>query len=249
MYIIIVFFILHWYSSIFTQSFFQHRYAAHGMFSMSPAMEKIFYVISYVTQGSSYLNPTVYGILHRLHHAHADTEGDPHSPKYAKNMVSLMWKTKNKYIDIAKGRLAFAEKYTKGLPNWPKFDKFAASWVSRILWGLGYIAVYLIFSPSAWFFLLLPIHFMMSPIHGILINWFSHKIGYRNFESEDTSTNYLPFDFLTMGEGYHNNHHTYGSRANFGGIRWHELDLTYLVIKRLNKWGLIQLKQSPVKAK
>jgi stearoyl-CoA desaturase (delta-9 desaturase) len=46
-----------------------------------------------------------------------------------------------------------------------------------------------------------------------------------------------------MGEGYHNNHHKYGSRANFGGIRWHELDLTYVVIKRLNKWGLIELKK------
>lgn len=243
MYIIIAFFILHWYTSIFTQSFFQHRYAAHGMFSMSPVMEKIFYIISYVTQGSSYLNPRTYGIMHRLHHAHADTDHDPHSPKFHKGIFRTMWSARKVYADIAHGKYQFAEKFKKGLPNWQKFDKFAASWVSRALWGLAYIAVYIIFAPSAWFFLLLPIHFLMSPIHGVLINYFSHKIGYRNFESEDTSTNYLPFDFLTMGEGYHNNHHKHGSRANFGGIRWHELDLTYVVIKRLNKWGLIQMKK------
>jgi stearoyl-CoA desaturase (delta-9 desaturase) len=44
-----------------------------------------------------------------------------------------------------------------------------------------------------------------------------------------------------MGESYHNNHHKYGSRANFGGIRWHEIDPTYQVIKLLDKMNIIQL--------
>jgi stearoyl-CoA desaturase (delta-9 desaturase) len=67
--------------------------------------------------------------------------------------------------------------------------------------------------------------------------------GYRNFEVGDTSKNFLPFDFLMMGESYHNNHHKYGSRANFGGIRWHEIDPTYQVIKVLNKLNVIKLVQ------
>ena len=44
-----------------------------------------------------------------------------------------------------------------------------------------------------------------------------------------------------MGESYHNNHHKYGSRANFGGVRWHELDPTYQIIKLLNKVGVIKM--------
>ncbi|MEQ9167297.1 MAG: acyl-CoA desaturase, partial [Fulvivirga sp.] len=76
---------------------------------------------------------------------------------------------------------------------------------------------------------------------GAIINWFAHKYGYRNFEVGDTSRNFLPVDFLMMGESYHNNHHKHGSRANFGGFRWHEIDPTYQVIKVLNKVGIIKL--------
>jgi stearoyl-CoA desaturase (delta-9 desaturase) len=46
-----------------------------------------------------------------------------------------------------------------------------------------------------------------------------------------------------MGESYHNNHHKYGSRANFGGIRWHEIDPTYQIMRLLNKVGIIKLAQ------
>ena len=51
-----------------------------------------------------------------------------------------------------------------------------------------------------------------------------------------------------MGESYHNNHHKHGSRANFGGVRWHEIDPTYQVIKVLNLVGIIKMaKQKEVK--
>jgi stearoyl-CoA desaturase (delta-9 desaturase) len=81
----------------------------------------------------------------------------------------------------------------------------------------------------------------MSPIHGAIINWFAHKYGYRNFPVGDTSRNFLPVDFLMMGESYHNNHHKNGKRANFGGIRWHELDPTYMVIWLLDKTRIIKI--------
>ena len=44
-----------------------------------------------------------------------------------------------------------------------------------------------------------------------------------------------------MGESYHNNHHKNGSRANFGGVRWHEIDPTYQVIRLLDKLHIIRL--------
>jgi stearoyl-CoA desaturase (delta-9 desaturase) len=240
---ILLFFIAHWYLSLFFQTFFLHRYAAHGAFTMSKFTEKVFYVLTWIFQGSNYLSPYGYGVMHRMHHAYADTPEDPHSPKYDETIFKMMWKTKTIYSGISSKETKVEERFTKGVPDWNTFDKFARSWVSRVFWGAMYVAFYWQFATVWWLWLLLPIQFMMSPIHGAIINWFAHKYGYRNYEVGDTSRNFLPVDFLMMGESYHNNHHKHGSRANFGGIRWHEIDPTYLVIVALDKVGIIRLKQ------
>ncbi len=240
MLVIALFFVAHWYLSLFFQTFFLHRYAAHHAFTMSKTTEKIFYFLTWFFQGSNYLSPYGYGVMHRMHHAYADTENDPHSPTYDETIWNMMWKTKTIYGALANKKMIVDKRFTEGVPDWVAFDKFARSWPSRLFWGAVYVAVYVTFAPSPWFYLLLPVHFLMSPIHGAIINWFAHKYGYRNFEVRDTSKNFLPVDFLMMGESYHNNHHKNGSRANFGGIRWHEIDPTYQIIKVLNFLGVIQ---------
>ena len=83
----------------------------------------------------------------------------------------------------------------------------------------------------------------MAPIHGVIINWFGHIYGYVNFKMKNTSKNLFPFDFLMMGEGYHNNHHKHANKANFG-VKWHEIDMTYVIIKILNLFGIIKLKRN-----
>jgi len=246
--VIILFFIAHWYLSLFFQTFFLHRYAAHKAFTMSPFMEKVFFVLTWIFQGSNYLSPYGYGVMHRMHHAFADTPNDPHSPKYDETIFKMMWKTKTIYSDITSERVEVDSRFTDGVPKWKAFDKFARSWSSRLLWAGLYFMVYWQFADAWWLWLLLPIQFLLSPVHGAIINWFAHLYGYRNFEVGDTSKNFLPFDFLMMGESYHNNHHKHGSRANFGGVRWHEIDPTYQVIKLLNALGVIRMaKQKAVK--
>jgi stearoyl-CoA desaturase (delta-9 desaturase) len=176
-----------------------------------------------------------------MHHAFADTENDPHSPTYDETIWNMMWKTKTIYSAIANDKMQVEKRFTEGVPRWDSFDKIARSWPSRLFWGALYVLFYWQFATAWWLWLLLPVHFLMSPIHGAIINWFAHKYGYRNYEVGDTSKNFLPFDFLMMGESYHNNHHKHGSRANFGGIRWHEIDPTYLVIKLLDRIGVIEI--------
>jgi stearoyl-CoA desaturase (delta-9 desaturase) len=152
-----------------------------------------------------------------------------------------MWKTKTIYSSIANKTFVPEKRFTEGVPQWEAFDKFARSWPSRIFWGLMYIALFVQFATTWWIWALLPVMFLMSPIHGAIINWFAHKYGYRNFEVGDTSRNFLPVDILMMGESYHNNHHKNGSRANFGGVRWHEIDPTYLMIRVLDAFKIIKL--------
>jgi stearoyl-CoA desaturase (delta-9 desaturase) len=241
MWIILAFFVAHWYLSLFFQTFFLHRYASHKAFTMSPFTEKVFYVLTWIFQGSNYLSPFGYGVMHRMHHAYADTEQDPHSPTYDETIWNMMWKTKTIYSEIANGKMVPDKRFTEGVPKWDAFDRIARSWPSRLMWGSLYVLFYVQFATTWWLFLLLPLHFLMSPIHGAIINWFAHKYGYRNFEVRDTSMNFLPVDFLMMGESYHNNHHKHGSRANFGGVRWHEIDPTYQVIRLLHRLGVIEM--------
>ena len=239
--IILLVFIVHWYFSLFFQTFFHHRYSAHKMFKMSRFWEKFFFLGSFIAQGSSYLSPYVYGILHRMHHAYADTEKDPHSPKYDHTLMNMMWKTRAIYKDIDDEKIEIEDRFKKGIPEWSAFDKFASHYSTRIVWIIAYGAFYYYFATEWWMYLLLPFQVLLSPVHGAIINWFAHKYGYTNFELEDTSKNFLPVDFLMLGESYHNNHHKHSSRPNFGH-RWFELDPIYLFIKLFDKVGIIQLK-------
>ncbi|WP_026211238.1 acyl-CoA desaturase [Lewinella cohaerens] len=241
--VIIPFFLIHWYTSLFFQTFFLHRYASHQMFTMSKAWERVFFVLTWIFQGSNYLSAYGYGIMHRMHHAFADTEKDPHSPTYDESIFKMMWKTKTIYSQINKGQVEIDKQFTQEVPQWLAFDKFARSAASRIMWGAMYVAVYYFYADVWWLWLLLPVQFLLSPIHGAIVNWFAHKYGYVNFPLKNTSRNFLPFDFLMMGESYHNNHHMHGSRANFGGIRWHEIDPTYYIIRILDKLRIIKLKK------
>ena len=238
-----LFFVSHWYLSLFTQTFFHHRYSAHKMFTMSKFWEKVFFVMSYIFQGSSYLSPYTYGLMHRLRHAYADTYKDPHSPKNDGNLFKMMWKTKKVYAHIFYGKLKLAEKFKNNLPEWRSFDLFANSWPARLLMAFSYISFYIYFVPEGqWFwYLLLPLHFIIGPFHGAIINWFAHTIGYTNFKVKDTSKNLMPWDLIMLGEGLHNNHHS-KPRANFG-IKWYEFDPVYPIIIVLNKLRVIRLKK------
>lgn len=245
MYVIIAFFILHWYLSLFSQTFFLHRYAAHKAFTMSKRWERFFFMFTYLTQGSSYLSPKAYGIMHRVHHAYTDTELDPHSPSYDNNLFSMMWRTKKTYSAIMNGNADIEEKFTRNVPEWKGFDNWSDSKWSRLLWIAIYILIYAIFAPSAWWFLLVPIHAVMGPLHGVIINWFAHKYGNVNFETDNTSKNLFKVDVLMMGEGYHNNHHKFPSRLNFAAKKG-EFDFCYPIIILLIKLRVIQPQVQPV---
>ncbi|HEV2482060.1 MAG TPA: acyl-CoA desaturase [Puia sp.] len=236
----ILFFIGIWYLSLFFQTFFQHRYAAHGAFNMSPAWQKAFYILTYVAQGSSYMSPRAYAIMHRMHHAYTDTDKDPHSPNFSKNVFSMMWRTRNFYDRIYKNEMPIEERFLKNLPDWPAFDRWATSTTSRVLWALVYVAIFFLLGSSMWFLCLLPIVLTMGAFHGAIINWFAHKYGYTNFKLKNTAHNLFSVDILMLGESYHNNHHKHPSALNFGK-RWHELDPVYPIIRVLAWLRIIKL--------
>jgi stearoyl-CoA desaturase (delta-9 desaturase) len=206
---------------------------------MSRHWEKVFFVFAYITQGSSYMSPKAYAIMHRMHHAYTDTEKDPHSPSYDKNLFAMMWRARNIYNSIYKGRYPVEARFAKNMPEWKWFDVWGNFWFSRLLWIGIYTFLYIAFAPSLWFLLLLPIHITMGPVHGTIINWFAHKYGHTNYNTDNTSKNLFKIDWLMMGEGYHNNHHIYPSRSNFASKKG-EFDLCYPIIFLLGKLKIIR---------
>jgi len=239
---LLVFFAAHWSLSIFCQTFFLHRYGAHRMFTMSKPVERFFHLLTAVSQGSSFLMPGGYAILHREHHAYSDTEKDPHSPHVYKTFAKMMWQTKIRYMGLANGSIQPEARFDGGYPTWPAVDNFFNSWPARIAFGTAYTLPYLFLAPHWAFYLLLPVHYIMGPIHGAIVNYCGHKFGYRNFETPhgDKSRNTLVFDFVTWGELFQNNHHARAMSPNFAA-RWFEIDPTWILMQPLIWFKVIRL--------
>jgi stearoyl-CoA desaturase (Delta-9 desaturase) len=212
------------------------------MFTFSKGWEKIFYVLTYIFQGSSFLNPRAYAILHRMHHAYSDTEQDPHSPHFFKDIFRMTFHTKNIFRDVLKYRNLPEKRFTGNYPEWKFLDFFGNTALSRIGFGVLYTLFYIFFATQWWMFLLLPVHYLMGPIHGAIVNWCGHKYGYSNFDNKDKSKNTTPFDFLMLGELFQNNHHRFPNSPNFAQ-RWFEFDPVYPFMRLLHWVGIIKLRK------
>lgn len=240
---IVLFFMGHWYLSLFSQSFFLHRYSAHKMYSLSRFWERFFYFVTFLTQGSSFLNPRAYAIMHRKHHAFSDTAEDPHSPHFFQDVFSMMKHTYGVYMGFLKEQSKESAGDALAFPEWPLLDKISTGWSIRILWGVLYFLFYYAFATAWWMYLLLPLHFLMGPIHGAIVNWCGHKYGYSNFDNHDHSKNSLFWDVFLLGELFQNNHHKYPNRPNFA-VKWFEWDPTYPVMKLLHWAKVIRLRKA-----
>ena len=242
---ILVFFVLHWQASVFFQSFYLHRYGAHRSFSMSKGWERFFHFTTWAVQGSSFLNPRAYAIMHRMHHAFSDTPDDPHSPVQQKSFFGMMWRTLKIYDGIRERRVPVEARFEGGYPEWKLLDQTLSNMGMSVAWGALYTLYYVAFATHWWMFLALPFHWLLGPVHGAIVNWCGHKVGYRNFESADNSKNTLVVDVLTMGELFQNNHHKWGQSPNFA-VRWFEIDPSYQIMRVLYWLRIIDLSGAQV---
>jgi stearoyl-CoA desaturase (delta-9 desaturase) len=240
---ILLFFLLHWQLSVFFQSFFHHRYGAHRQFTMTKGWERTFHFLAWFVQGSSYLNPRAYAILHRMHHAYSDTDKDPHSPIHQPNFFRMMWRTKVIYEEVKERRFPVEARFDGGYPEWKLLDEKLSTMPLAVAWGTLYALIYIAFATHWWMFLLLPFHWFLGPVHGAIVNWAGHKLGYRNYDSDDNSKNTLVFDVLTMGELFQNNHHKWGQSPNFG-VRVFEIDPAYQIMRLLHAVRIIDMSGS-----
>lgn len=239
---LIIFLITHWYLGLFIQSVFLHRYAAHKNFTLNKFWERFFFVINFLVFGSSYMSPNAFGILHKTHHAYADTAEDPHSPLNTPGFFKNILQTRNNYYDIFIGKNKLKYYLEGDYPQWNKFDQFAHNWMVRIAWAFVYVFIYSFLVTAWWQYLFLPITIALGALQGGIVNWCGHKFGYRNYNTPDHSRNILPIDLIFMGEAYHNNHHKHPHKLNHA-VKWFEFDPTYYCLRLLDFVGIIKIKK------
>ena len=177
-----------------------------------------------------------------MHHTYSDTEKDPHSPHFFKDIWHMMLHTNKIYVGFHSGKKLSDPEFTREyLPMWDRLDKIGNHWLTRLIFIALYTGFYFVFAPNYWWFLLLPIHFIMGPIQGAIVNWFGHKLGYSNFNNGDHSRNTTPWGIIMMGELFQNNHHFKKQDPNFAK-KWYEFDTTYLLMRGLQFFRIIKLK-------
>ena len=218
---------------------FYHRYFSHKSFRTSRTLQFIFGVIG---ASSVQRGPLWWAANHRIHHAHADKSEDVHSPVQHGFLWSHMcwflsrrnFRTRLDHIrDFARfPELRFIDRYDVVVPT-----LFA---VTLFLFGqlLAHVAPDL--GTNGWQMLVWG--FVISTVvlyhMTFTITSLAHQIGYRRYDTPDTSRNHFFLALITFGEGWHNNHHFYPSSAR-QGFRWWELDLTYYILRMFQMLGLI----------
>jgi len=213
------------------------------MFFMGKSTERVFYFLTWLFQGSSFLVPRAYAVMHRMHHEFSDTCKDPHSPHFFKDIFRMMRHTARIYRGFTNGSITAESKFAENIPTWKALDKLGDNKLVRISWGVFYSVAYILiinYLNLSWFWMfLLPIHYLMGPIQGAFVNWCGHKYGYQNFKNGDHSHNTGPIGFFLLGELFQNNHHMHPTSPNFAQ-KWFEIDFAYPVLVVLSWFRIIR---------
>jgi stearoyl-CoA desaturase (Delta-9 desaturase) len=216
-----------------------HRYFSHKTYSTSRVGQFLLALFAGTTvqRGSLW-----WAYHHRHHHQHSDDPEDAHSP----HVHGFWWS----HIGWITSRRNFPTDYSKikDLAKYPelvflnRFDLIVPALFATALFLAG-VALEK-FAPGlhtngpqmlvGGFFISTTVLF-----HGTAcINSMAHLIGKRRFKTDDDSRNSLLLSLITLGEGWHNNHHRYQS-ATRNGFYWWEIDPTYYGLKLLSWTGFI----------
>jgi stearoyl-CoA desaturase (Delta-9 desaturase) len=212
-----------------------HRYFSHRAFKTSRAFQ---FVLAFMAETSAQKGVLWWAATHRHHHKHSDTPQDVHSPR-----MQGFWWSHVGWAVSAKNKV-FDARRVPDLTVFPELVWINRRWVvpPLVLAGLCYAFGGL--HGLLWGF---GVSTLMTWHGTFTINSLAHVIGRRRFETSDDSRNHFGLALLTMGEGWHNNHHHYQSSAR-QGFRWYEIDLTYYLLRALAAVGLIwDLREPPAR--
>jgi stearoyl-CoA desaturase (Delta-9 desaturase) len=203
-----------------------HRYFSHRTFKTSRWFQLVLAIGATTTAQKGVL---WWAAHHRRHHKLSDQPGDVHAPRYG-----FWWSHVGWIVSPAFQRTDLAR--VKDLARYPELRFLNRFWILPVV--AVAVALFAIGGPWA-----LVWGFFVSQVmtwHGTFtINSLTHVIGKRRYATPDDSKNHWGLALLTLGEGWHNNHHHYQSAAR-QGFRWWEIDVTWYILRGLAVVGLVR---------
>jgi stearoyl-CoA desaturase (Delta-9 desaturase) len=200
-----------------------HRMLTHRSFRPHPAVKVILLVLGSTAGEGGALE---WAATHIKHHAQADREGDPHSPIQGLFHAHMGWLFKGGMADpniycrhLLKDRVVVFISYTFAF--WVLLGlviPFLIGGWTGLVWG-GLVRMFLVN------------HVVWS------VNSLGHTLGKREFETNDRSHNVWLLALLSLGDGWHNNHHAF-PRSAFHGLHWWQADFNGYIIWALERLGL-----------
>ena len=219
-----------------------HRCQAHRALELHPVVSHFFRFWLWLTTG---MVTKEWAAIHRKHHAKCETEEDPHSPRIH-GINKILWGGVVLYVKESHKRDVM-DRYGHSTPDdWLERHIYTPlQKVGIVFLGLFNIAIFGVV-PGL---LIYGIQLAWIPFWAAgVINGIGHYWGYRNFRTEDDSTNITPVAAWIGGEELHNNHHAYPTSAKFS-MRWYEFDLGWMYITILSALGLAKVRRAPPKVR
>lgn len=212
-----------------------HRYFSHRAYATSRVFQFLLALLAQTTAQKSVL---WWAAKHRHHHLHSDTEDDVHSPLqhgFLYSHVGWIFARRHDSADLT--RVGDLTRFPE-LMWLHKYELLPAVALGTLCFVFG-----------GWAGLV--VGFLWSTVlvwHATFcINSLAHVHGSRRYVTGDDSRNNWFLALLTMGEGWHNNHHAYQASVR-QGFRWWEVDATYYILKALSWLGIVWDLKTPPEA-
>lgn len=221
--------------SMMAITLYLHRDQAHRAIDLHPVLRHFFRFWLWINTG---MQTDQWVAVHRKHHALCEREGDPHSPQVF-GLTKVLLEGAELYKAEA-SRPDVVEKYSRGTPrDWLQRNVYWA-WPNGGIVLLVLSCLVLFGAPGI---VILGIQLLATPVLAAgVINGLGHNSGYRNFETDDASTNLTPLALLIGGEELHNNHHAFPTSAKFS-VRWWEFDIGWMYICIFRFLGLCSVRR------
>ena len=226
-----------------------HRYFSHRTYRTSRWLQFLFALLG---ASSAQRGPLWWAAHHRSHHKFSDMQPDPHSPiRHGFWRSHIGWFMTNRHFLTDYRRIHDFARFPE-LRWLNRFDVIVPIMLAVTLYFVGHLLNYAAPSLGVTGWQLVVWGFVVSTImlfHATAsINSLAHLIGRRRYDTGDDSRNNFILALITLGEGWHNNHHKFRSCTR-QGFYWWEIDLTYYALKFFAAMGLIwDLRPVPGKA-